>query len=368
MLTSILHSRSLISLLCVLLLLHAHLYFTSSKLCFYTSFASFALCPLPFCILETSSLHFVYSICSCSLLFYMYKASFSILFALFAPCPPLFGILKASFVCFVYSLCSLSTSIFLPQSFVLVFRLLSLLPMYLYFTSLNHHLTALFVPFVPCPPPFCILKSSFLYFICFLCSLPTSILHPQCFISLLRLFPLLPVHLYFISSKLHLFISFVPFVPCLRSFFFFKTSFVYFVCFLCTLFISILHHGSFISLLHLVSLLTAHLHFASSKLYFSALFAPFVLYPPPFCILEASFLCFVCSLCSLPTFILPLQNFILFSPCPPPFYIFEASFLCFVCSICSLPTSILHPGSFISLFRLLYLLPANIHFKKKTWL
>jgi hypothetical protein len=293
--TFILHSRSLICLLRLFPLFLVNLHFTSSKLHFFVFFTPFAPYPLSFWILE------------------------------------------ASFLYFVCSFCSLPTSILHPWSFNSLFRSFPLLHANLHFISLKLYLSVFFTPFAPfasCLPLFCILKASSLYFVCSLYSMSTLILHPWSFFSLLCLLPLLPTHFYFASSKLHFYALFFFFAPYPPPFCIMKVLFVCFVCSVCTLLTSILYCRNFISLLCLFSLFPAHLYFASLKLHFSTFFASFVLYPPPFCILEASCVCFICSL----------------------------------------STSIFHPRSFMCLLRLLSLLclfslfPANFHFKKRTWL
>jgi hypothetical protein len=198
-------------------LLPAHLYFASSKLLFSALFATFVLCLPPFCILE------------------------------------------ALFLCFNCSTCSLPTSILHLQSFISLLNLLPLFLAHFYFASSKLPFSALFATFALCPPPFYILKASFLCFICYLCSLSTFILHPRSLICLLCLFPLLLAHLHFASLKLHFFAALFCLFP----------------------------------------VLPIHLRFASSKVHFSTLFAPFTLYPPSICIFKASFLYFVFSLCSL---------------------------------------------------------------------
>jgi hypothetical protein len=270
-----------------------------------------------------------------------------------------------------------------PQSFISLLWLLTLLLAYLYLTFAKLHFFISFSPFVLIPSSIYILNTLFIYFGCLLYSLPTFILYSRSFISLVRLLSLLPTHFHFAFSKFHCFASFAPFVPRPPPFCIFKALFLCFICSLCSIFTFILHPLSFICLLHL---LFAHLHFASTKLHFSSLFASFVLFPLSICILEALFLCFGCLLMS--TFILhsryfisllhllPLlptnlyfafsklhcfASFVPFVPCPPPFYILKASFICFICSLCSMSTFILHPQSFISL---VYLLPLySSHFQ-----
>jgi hypothetical protein len=273
-------------LLCLLALLPALFYFTTSKLYFSTSFVPFVSCPPSFCIIEILFLYFV------------------------------------------FFLCSLATSVLHVQRFIFLLCLLSLLPVHLYFAFSKFNLFASFVPFIPCQPPFYILKASFLCFLYSFCSLPTIILNTRSFISLLCLLLLLFAHFHFTPLKLQFSISIIPFASCQPPFYFLETLFVrffYSLCSICFLLTSILHPQSFISLLRLLSLLHVHLDFASLKLLFSALFAPFAPYPLLFCILKASFLCFVFFLCSL-------------------------------------PTSILHHESFICLLRLLRLHPSHFHF------
>jgi hypothetical protein len=148
------------------------------------------------------------------------------------------------------------------------------------------------------------------------CSLATFVLHMQSFISILCLFSLLPIHLYLASSKFNLFVSFALFAPYTLPFCFHKASILYFLCSFCSLPTTILNTQSFISLLclflyslptfvlhprsfnsqiPLLFLFHAYLHFVPSKLHFFALFAPFAPCPPPFCIRVVLFFCFVCS-------------------------------------------------------------------------
>jgi hypothetical protein len=286
-------------------------------------------------------------------------------FAPFAPYQPLFCVLKASLLCFIRSFCSLSTSILHSQSFIYLLHLFPLLHVHLHFASTKLHFSGLFASFILFPLSICILEALFLYFGCLLMSTYFAFVKLHCFAS---------------------FVPFVPFVPCPPPFCILKALFLCFICSLCSMSTFILHPQSFICLLHLLS---AHLHFASTKFHFSGLFSSFVFFPPSICILKALFLCFGCLFCSLRTFILHSRSFIsllnffpllsadfyfvssklyfsvsftLFAPCPPVFCILEATYVCFICFLCSMSTFILHPQSFIFLLWLLNLVLAHLYF------
>jgi hypothetical protein len=230
--------------------------------------------------------------------------------------------LQLCFVCFPYSL---FTFVLHPRKFISQLCLLLLLSTHLQYASSKLHFSTLFSLFAPCLSPFCILEASLLYFVSSFCSLSMFILHPRSFISLFRYLPLFHAYFHIVFSKLHFFAWFAPFSLCPlscciveASFFYFvflfvpypplfcilETSFLCFVNSLRSMLTSMLHSQSFIFLLGLLPFLHAHLHFTTLKLYFFVLFVPIFSCMSSFCILKALILCLVYSLCSLPNSVL----------------------------------------------------------------